>query len=203
MSPSQPASQPDDQKTALVVIDVLNRYEHEDAEALVASVTETIDALSDLIDRGRRIGVPIVYVNDNYGDWNAARAELCARALAGRAPALVDPVLPPAGVAFLTKARHSAFYETQLDYLLRSEGIQRVVLAGQVTEQCVLYTALDAYVRHYDVVIPRDAVAHIHRDLAEAALEMTQRNMRAEIVDAEKLFAPEMTDALNGQRAAG
>ncbi len=55
------------------------------------------------------------------------------------------------------------------------------MLAGQVTEQCVLYSALDAYIRHLQVVVPRDAVAHIHEHLAEAALEMMERNMRAEI----------------------
>jgi nicotinamidase-related amidase len=60
------------------------------------------------------------------------------------------------------------------------------VLVGQVTEQCILYTALDAYVRHYRVAVPRDAVAHIHADLAEAALRMMELNMAAEIVPAEE-----------------
>ncbi|WP_229670192.1 isochorismatase family protein [Microlunatus endophyticus] len=59
--------------------------------------------------------------------------------------------------------------------------MDRIVLTGQVTEQCILYSALDAYVRHFDVAVPRDAVAHIHEDLSEAALTMMQRNMRAHI----------------------
>jgi nicotinamidase-related amidase len=58
------------------------------------------------------------------------------------------------------------------------------VLTGQVTEQCILYSALDAYVRHFDVAVPPDAVAHIHGDLADAALKMMERNMRAELVPA-------------------
>jgi nicotinamidase-related amidase len=75
------------------------------------------------------------------------------------------------------------FYETQLDYLLRQSEIRQVVLTGQVTEQCILYSALDAYVRHYEVVIARDAVAEIHGDLADAALRMMERNMRATVTD--------------------
>jgi nicotinamidase-related amidase len=84
----------------------------------------------------------------------------------------------------VVKARHSIFYETQLEYLLRQEGIEKVLLTGQVTEQCILYSALDAYVRHFEVGIVVDAVAHIHEDLAGAALRMMERNMRAELVEA-------------------
>jgi nicotinamidase-related amidase len=58
------------------------------------------------------------------------------------------------------------------------------VLVGQVTEQCILYSALDAYIRHFRVTVPRDAVAHIHPDLGEAALTMMEVNMRADVVDA-------------------
>jgi nicotinamidase-related amidase len=97
---------------------------------------------------------------------------------------LVEPILPAADVPFIVKARHSVFYETQLDYMLHRQGVERLVLVGQVTEQCILYSALDAYVRHFRVVIPRDAVAHIHEDLADAALRMMETNMRAEIVTA-------------------
>jgi nicotinamidase-related amidase len=56
-----------------------------------------------------------------------------------------------------------------------------VILIGQVTEQCVLYSALDAYIRHFELRVPRDAVAHIYPDLAEAALKMMERNMKADL----------------------
>jgi nicotinamidase-related amidase len=175
--------------TALVVIDVLNRYEHEDAEPLAESVAQALPAMQSLISQAREHDVPIVYVNDNYGDWAAGGPELSRRALDGSRAALVQPLLPPEGAAFVTKARHSAFYETQLDYLLRSQGIERVLLLGQVTEQCILYSALDAYVREYSIVVARDAVAHIHPELADAALRMMELNMRAEITTAEAFFA--------------
>jgi nicotinamidase-related amidase len=129
------------------------------------------------------------YVNDNYGDWSASGDDLCASWLEGRQRALVEPILPPEGAAFVTKARHSIFYETALDYLLRNQEVVRLVLVGQVTEQCVLYSALDADVRHYEVTVPHGAVAHIYPDLARAALQMMEMNMRADIVHAESFFA--------------
>ena len=81
----------------------------------------------------------------------------------------------------MIKARHTIFYMTPLEYLLGQKEIGHLVLAGQVTEQCILYSALDAYVRHFEVSIPRDGVAHIHKGLADAALEMMERNMSADV----------------------
>jgi len=167
---------------ALIVTDMLNRYEHEDAEPLMESVRSVLPDLRELISEARKREVLTVYVNDNHGDWAAGRPELSEWAMAGTDPSLVQPLLPADDLPFVVKARHSIFYGTQLEYLLRQQGIERLVIAGQVTEQCILYSALDAYVRHFEVVIPRDAVAHIHSDLAAAALRMMQINMRAEIV---------------------
>jgi nicotinamidase-related amidase len=168
--------------TALLVIDMLNRYEHEDAAALMQSVRGVLPALRGLIADARRSDVLTVYVNDNHGDWSAGRAELTKWALGGPDPSLIEPIVPPEDAPFIVKARHSVFYQTQLEYLLREQSVDRVVLAGQVTEQCILYSALDAYVRHFAVVLPRDAVAHIHEDLADAAVRMMATNMRAQIV---------------------
>ena len=106
------------EKSALIVIDMLNRYEHEDAEPLVASVREALPGIRRVIGRTGERDTPIVYVNDNYGDWSAGAGELCENGLSGRQRALV-----------------------------------------------------------------RDAVAHIHAELAHAALEMMRRNMRAEVLD--------------------
>jgi nicotinamidase-related amidase len=175
--------------SALVVTDMLNPYEHEDAEPLMSSVGRALAPMRRLIAGACDVGTTVVYVNDNHGDWSATRTQLCERALAGAARELVEPILPRDDVAFLTKARHSAFYETSLDYLLRSREIRRVVLVGQVTEQCILYSALDAYVRHYEITVARDAVAHIHEDLAEAALAMVEMNMRGHVTTADELLS--------------
>jgi nicotinamidase-related amidase len=169
--------------SALLVIDMLNPYEHEDAEPLKRSVEAILGPLAELISDGRRQDTLTVYVNDNHGDWSAAREQLTEQALSGNARALVEPIVPPEDIPFLVKARHSIFYQTPLEYLLGQQGVDRILLCGQVTEQCILYSALDAYVRHFEVVIARDCVAHIHRDLADAALRMMEVNMRAQVAD--------------------
>ncbi|MDH2424895.1 cysteine hydrolase [Sphaerisporangium sp. TRM90804] len=171
--------------TAVIVIDMLSPYDHEDVEPLERSAEQVVPRLSELVRRAhRRDDVELIYVNDNHGDFTASREEIEDRARKGRRPDLVEPLLPPHDCAFLSKVRHSAFFGTSLEYLLNHREIDTVVLTGQVTEQCILYTALDAYVRHYDIRVPEDCVAHIHADLADAAVRMMERNMRAGITTA-------------------
>ena len=185
MTDDAPTTRREASDAALVVIDMLNPYEHDDADTLAGSVAAIVEPLAELIGRAREAPtVDVIYVNDNYENFAATREELVCRALDGRRPDLVEPVLPPADCAFLQKVRHSVFYGTALDHLLRRREIGKLILVGQVTEQCVLYSALDAYVRHYELCIPSDAVAAIDPDLGAAALRMMERNMRAEVVEA-------------------
>jgi nicotinamidase-related amidase len=167
--------------TAVCVVDMLNPYDHEDAELLTRNVEPVVELIAALVQRAGQEGAEVIYVNDNYGDWNSSQEELAERAMRGRRPDLVEPLLPPDSASFVVKARHTIFYMTPLEYLLSQKEVDHLVLAGQVTEQCILYSALDAYVRHLKVTVPPDGVAHIHEDLADAALKMMERNMRAEL----------------------
>jgi nicotinamidase-related amidase len=171
-------------RAALIVTDVLNPYDHEDADALVESAETVVEPLRRLIADAREAGIDVIYVQDNHDDWNSSGDELAKIALEGRRPDLVEPVLPDPDDSFVLKLRHSVFYATPLEHLLRERGVATVILAGQVTEQCILYSALDARIREYDLIVPRDAVAHIRDDLAEAALKMIEVNLHGEIVDA-------------------
>ncbi|OBA93192.1 isochorismatase [Mycobacteriaceae bacterium 1482268.1] len=173
--------------TAVLVIDMLNTYTHPDAEKLTPNVEEIVDPLAALIKKASsRDDVELIYINDNYGDFSAEFSDLVRSALKGDRPDLIEPIVPPEGCRKLTKVRHSAFYATSLAYLLNQLEPQRVILTGQVTEQCILYTALDAYVRHFPVVIPPDAIAHIDPELRDASLTMMHSNMDADIIPAAK-----------------
>jgi nicotinamidase-related amidase len=171
-------------RTALIVTDMINTYEHADGDRLARSVERSLPAIEGLIRRARESETLTIYVNDNHGAWRSSRQELIETALGGEHGRLVEPIAPPDDALFVVKARHSIFFQTPLEYLLAQEGVDRLVLTGQVTEQCILYSALDAYIRHHEVAVPRDAVAHIHAHLADAALELMALNMDAEVCDA-------------------
>ena len=173
-------------RTALLVIDMITDYDHEDGRRLAESAKSAVPRIAHLLERARDEEVLTVYVNDNFGNWNSQRDELVEHALKGPHRDLVEPIAPEPQTAFVVKARHSVFYETPLEYLLRQQSVDRVVLTGQVTEQCILYSALDAYIRHFEVAVPADATAHIHEDLADAALRMMELNMAAHVAPADE-----------------
>ena len=167
-------------RTALIVIDMINAYDFPDAEKLIPSAERAVPVIRKLIDQAGS-DVPVIYVNDNFGHWRSNRDELIEEACASDHADLVRPITPGEDALFVVKARHSIFYQTPLEYLLNQEDVGSLILTGQVTEQCILYSALDAYIRHFDVRVPPDAVAHIHQNLAEAALTMMERNMSADL----------------------
>jgi nicotinamidase-related amidase len=171
--------------TALAVIDMFNTYDHEDAEVLVESAEKVVPKIAELLERARQSEAEVVFVNDNYGDWSASGKQLVDAALEGKRPDLIEPLVPREDESFVVKARHTIFFETPLGYLIQQKEIDRLILAGQVTEQCILYSALDAYVRHIPISVPRDAVAHIDEGLAGAALKMMESNMDADLGEAE------------------
>jgi nicotinamidase-related amidase len=187
--------------TALVVVDMLNPYRHSEADRLASRVGDALPAIQALLSRAAEVDLPIVYINDNYGDWNSSADELTENALRGAHPELVEPVLPPESHSFVIKARHSIFYGTPLEYLLDQMAVGRLVLCGQVTEQCIFYSALDAHVRHFEVAVPTDGVAAIFEHLAEAALEMMERNLSAELGHASSMSASELRKWFRRQAA--
>lgn len=177
---------------ALIVVDMINLYDHPDAEILRKSVRKVLPNVRRMIERARADDMVVIYANDNFGLWRSHHDELLDIVLSGPHAELVAPIRPEGDSLFVVKARHSIFYDTPLEYLLRQRGIDAVVLCGQVTEQCILYSALDAHIRHLEVVVAEDACASIHSDLAAAALQLMERNMQARMVRStdDALFGP-------------
>ena len=108
-------------RTALIVIDMLNPYEHEDAEKLADSVAEQLPQMVELRDRAARAEDTLtIHVNDNYERWECMREDLIRSALDGRRPDLVEPLLPDKAAPFIAKGRHSIFYQTPSTICSRS-----------------------------------------------------------------------------------
>jgi nicotinamidase-related amidase len=172
---------PDSQ--VLLIVDMISDYAFPDAEQVVANVEKAVPAIRRAREIADAADVRVVYVNDILDDWRCSRSDTVRRGLEGERPDLVEPIAPRDDDAFFFKGRHSTFYGTLLAHYLSTAETERVVFAGQVTEQCILYSAHDAHVREYDVTILRDAVASLDNEMGQAALEMLRENIHAEIVD--------------------
>ena len=172
----------DDTPTALLLVDVVNAFDFDGAEALLAHAGPVAEAVAGLAERARQSGVPVVYANDNFGEWTEsfdALVERCTRADAAGCD-LVARMRPHDGDYSVLKPKYSAFYETSLETLLRHLGVRRLVLAGFATDICVLATALDAAMRGYDLVVPQDAAAAESADAHRTTLAHLRRVLGAE-----------------------
>jgi nicotinamidase-related amidase len=145
---------------ALVVLDVITTFEHEDGDRLLESMRTAVPALGRALAhaRGR---IAVVYVNDAAGEWDGDMPGHVARALTGRGADILRPVMPQPGDRVLFKPDYSAFDGTALAHVLAGLAVTRVVLAGAATEMCVAQTGIAARTRGLQVTVLRDACATI------------------------------------------
>jgi nicotinamidase-related amidase len=146
--------------TALLLIDVINDLAFAGSEPLVEQAEPMALRLAALKRRAKAAGVPIVYVNDNFGQWRSDFRQTVAHCTARSSPGrLVSQRLrPTARDYFVLKPKHSGFYDTTLDTLLESLRIRRVILTGIAGNICVLFTANDAHMRELKVFVPSDCI---------------------------------------------
>src|SRR5688572_17277770 len=133
-------------RTALLILDMISEFEFPDGRRLVRPATR---AAKHILDLKRRMGAPVIYVNDAPRPWESDPGEYVARCMKPQAlgRAVAELLAPDRKDFFLFKPRHSAFYDTPLDSLLARLEIRRIVLTGVTAHQCVLFTAMDAHVR--------------------------------------------------------
>jgi nicotinamidase-related amidase len=146
--------------TALLLIDVVNDLAFEGAEALIVQAEAMAHRLARLKRRATRAGMPVIYVNDNFGQWRSDFRRTVAHCTARSSPGRVVSrrLRPTAQDYFVLKPKHSGFYDTTLDTLLDSLHITRLVLTGIAGNICVLFTANDAYMRGFRLYAPADCL---------------------------------------------
>ncbi|RZI85503.1 MAG: cysteine hydrolase [Rubrivivax sp.] len=147
--------------TALLIIDMLSTWEFPQAEELLASAEAMAPRLRALKHRCRQAGVPVIYANDNQGRWRSDFRQMVeqAKARGGPGAQIAEWLAPDADDYFVLKPKHSAFYATPMDLLLRHLHARRLLLTGVSSDHCVLMTAADAHMRDYEVWCPADCMA--------------------------------------------
>jgi nicotinamidase-related amidase len=158
-------------KDALLLVDVVNDFEHEDGDKLMASLRARHAGLVRALGRARADEVPVVYANDTFGAWDGDAPGLVRRAVAGRGGELVAAIVPREGDRFVVKPRYSAFDHTPLELILRELEVERLLLAGASTEGCVAQTAIDARELGFKVSVLADACATVDEQVERVALD--------------------------------
>jgi nicotinamidase-related amidase len=178
-------SAPDTCPVALLLIDMINDLAFPEGGRLLRRALPMADRLAGLAARARRAHVPVIWVNDNFGRWRSDFRTLiahCVRAGARSRP-LIERLAPPASEDyFVVKPKHSGFFDTTLELLLRHLGTRTVVLTGMATEICVLFTANDAYMRDFGIIVPRDGVASSNAAGHTQALALMESALKAKLL---------------------
>jgi nicotinamidase-related amidase len=145
--------------SALLVLDVFSTFDFPGGNALLGQSSGIADNLRRLCARYRAAGRPVVFINDNFGQWEETFDDLVMRVGGSKGSAIAAVLRPGPSDYRLLKPRHSAFFETALPSLLAHLDVKRIVVAGIAADSCVLSTVMDAHVRGFESVVPRDTTA--------------------------------------------
>jgi len=174
---------PDKADTALLLIDVINPLDFEGGEKLLAQALPMARFLASLKRRAKGAGVPVIYVNDNFGRWRSDFPRLVERCLEAhvRGRPVVEQLPPEDDDYFVLKPKHSAFFQTNLELLLKYLGVDTLIMTGMAGDICVLFSANDAYMRDFRIIVPPDCTASEDADQNRQVLMLMGRVLKAEI----------------------
>ena len=174
---------PDTAPVALLLIDVINDLAFPEGKALRKQALPMAKKIAALKRRAKEAGIPSIYVNDNFGRWQSDFQTLLRHCLdedvCGQPIAIL--LQPEAEDYFVLKPKHSGFYATTLELLLQALGVHTLILTGMAGNICVLFTANDAYMRGYRLLIPADCVASQTVRDNTSALHLMQTVLKADI----------------------
>jgi nicotinamidase-related amidase len=177
-------SAPDKHPMALLIIDMINDLQFPEADLILRFAYPMAKRIKALSQRARAAGVPVIYVNDNFGRWRSDFKALVNHCLQSRGKELARLLKPKANDYFVLKPKHSAFHSTTLDLLLKHLGTRRVILTGMASNICVLFTANDAYMRDFKLSVPADSVCANTTEENRHALEQMKKILRADVRNA-------------------
>lgn len=173
---------PDSSPVVLLVIDAINDFQFVEGRQVLAEALPMAVRIRRLKGLARRAGISTIYVNDNFGRWRSDFRTLIAHCLRQRARgrAVARLLRPDRRDYFVLKPKHSAFYSTTLELLLEHLHARTLILTGLLADSCILFSAQDAYMRGYDLVVPADCVAARVAEDRRRALDQMRRVLEAD-----------------------
>jgi nicotinamidase-related amidase len=173
-------SAPDKSETALLIIDVINDLDFPEANQLLRYAPAMARKIAKLKERAKKARIPVIYVNDNFGRWQSDFRRLVEHCRRGKAREIVDLLRPDDDDYFVLKPKHSGFFSSALETLLRYLGARTLILAGVAGNYCVLFTANDAYMRDYELIVPRDCTVSNTKRENDQALTLMKNYLKAD-----------------------
>ncbi|MEJ9233160.1 isochorismatase family cysteine hydrolase [Peribacillus butanolivorans] len=164
---------------ALLIIDIINDFNFNHGDMLLEHTKLIIEPILKLKKHMKEKGFPIIYINDHYDLWQADFDKIIDTCKNTGNAQLIEKIKPQKDEFFLIKPKHSAFYGTALNTLLKQLKVETLILTGIAGNICVLFTANDAYMREYQLWIPEDCIASASKEDNLYALTMMNHVLKA------------------------
>jgi nicotinamidase-related amidase len=183
-------------------VDMVNDFEFPGGDAMFAAALPAAERAADLKRRARLAGVPVIYVNDNFGKWRSDLQQQVRHCLNDgvRGEPITRLLQPDAEDYFVLKPKHSAFYATPLDLLLAYLKVSTVIITGVAGDICVLFSASDAFMRDYNLFVPSDCIASQTPEQNARSLQQMRETLDADIRPSNELDLEEIKRAAAPRR---
>jgi nicotinamidase-related amidase len=167
----------------LLLVDFINPLDFPGGEHLAPHAVQAAQATAALKQRLAHDGVTAIFANDNYGVWQSDFHTMVATCVGLQGPAgeIARALYPQASDLTILKPRHSAFYASPLDLLLKEMETRELVICGLATDICVQLTAMDAFLREYDIWVPSDCTAAETEQAKKASLAYMAEVLRCDV----------------------
>jgi nicotinamidase-related amidase len=185
-------SAPDKCETALLIVDVINDLDFPEANQLLRHAAAMARRLAKFKHRVKCTGIPVIYVNDNFGRWRSDLSSLVHHCSRGKARHIVNLLRPEEDDYFVLKPKHSGFFSSTLETLLRYLGATRLIITGIAGNYCVLFTANDAYMRDYELFVPADCTVSNTTKENRQALALMRKYLKADTRPSSKIKLPRL-----------
>lgn len=176
-------------KEAILVVDMLNEF-------VTGSISNeralaTIAPNAKLLDAARKAGIPVIFCNDSHVKGVDAEFKLWGEhAVSGTKGAqVIDELKVGPSDYIVEKRRYSAFFQTNLDMLLRELGVDTLIITGLWIHLCVRQTTVDGFCHGYKIVMPKDATNAFTQDEYDYSIDFLKGACGAEITDVDTLVA--------------
>ncbi|KAA9349237.1 isochorismatase family cysteine hydrolase [Larkinella humicola] len=180
---------PDQFPIALLIIDMINDLEFPNGGRFLKPSVKAAKQIAALKQRSRDLNIPVIYINDNFGRWRSDFKEVVEHCLKDgvRGQPLAELLYPASDDYFVLKPKHSAFFATTLDTLLKYLNVKHLILTGISADICILFSAKDAYMREFGLSVPGDCLAADTTLHTKMALTYMERVLRADTTHSSKL----------------
>lgn len=182
---------PEKSATVMLILDLISDFAFEDGRAIARAARPIAERIAKLKARLKETAVPVIYVNDDIGRWRSDFPGLLRHCRDSPLGAPISQLIAPEPDDFcILKPKHSGFFATALETVLQMLEAKRLILTGVSSNQCVLFTANDAYVRDFELLVPRDCISARKPKDTALALQYFRSVLSADVTPSTRLRLP-------------